>query len=79
MSQVCCVACPACNDEYLQLTEREMQVCVTVCSSSAPLSFSSVKRAVGYHQEVVSRILKRLVVYGAIERIQGKYRRKASQ
>jgi len=39
------------------------------------LSFSAVKNKLGYHQEVVSRILKRLVTYGAVEKFRGKYRR----
>ncbi|MBI3840533.1 MAG: hypothetical protein HY297_01015 [Thaumarchaeota archaeon] len=79
MSGVCCVACPACTDDYLQLTDREFQVCETVCSSDTPIGFSAVKRAVGFHQEVLSRILKRLVVYGALERVRGKYRRRVGQ
>jgi len=79
VSQVCCVSCPTCNDVPLQLTERELQICEAVCSSSTPIGFSALKRAVGYHQEVVSRVLKRLLIYGAIERVRGKHRRKVSQ
>jgi predicted transcriptional regulator len=79
MSQSCCIACPACNDDYLQLTEREAKVCETVCSSDGPIGFSAVRRSVGYHQEIVSRTLRRLVTYGAIEKVQGKYRSKAGQ
>jgi len=63
------------NPDCLQLTEREAQVCTAICSSAEPLSFSSVKDRLGYHQEVVSRILKRLVTYGAVEKFRGKYRR----
>lgn len=48
---------------------------MTVCSSKEPVAFSIVKKSVGYHQEVVSRILRRLVNYGAIEKVRGKYRR----
>jgi len=59
----------------LQLTERETQVCMAICSSAEPLAFSTVKNRLGYHQEVVSRILKRLVNYGAVEKFRGKYRR----
>lgn len=79
MSQACCIACPSCNEDYLQLTDREARVCEAVCLSEGPIGFSAVKRAVGYHQEIVSRMLKRLVVYGAIERVRGKYRRKVGQ
>ena len=79
MSEACCIACPACNADMLQLTQREFEVCETVCSSDKPVGFSAVKRRVGYHQEVVSRILRRLVVYGALEKTQGKYRRRVGQ
>lgn len=74
----CCIeTCE--GSDCLQLTEREMQVCETVCDSSEPLRFSAVKRSVGLHQELVSRILRRLTTYGAIEKVQGKYRRKPGQ
>jgi len=39
------------------------------------MAFSAVKNRLGYHQEVVSRILKRLMTYGAVEKFMGKYRR----
>jgi DNA-binding HxlR family transcriptional regulator len=61
------------------MTGREMQVCETVCDISEPLGFTAVMRAVGLHQELVSRILRRLTTYGAIEKVQGKYRRRSSQ
>ena len=47
---------------------------MAICSSAEPLAFSAVKNRFGYHQEVVSRILKRLVNYGAVEKFKGKYR-----
>ena len=65
--------------DCLQLTDRELRVCEEVCRSDVPLGFSAVRRAVGFHQEIVSRILKRLVKHGAIETVEGKYRRKAGQ
>jgi len=48
---------------------------MAICSSAEPLSFSAMKNRFGFHQEVVSRILKRLVNYGAVEKFRGKYRR----
>jgi DNA-binding HxlR family transcriptional regulator len=63
------------NPDCLQMTEREAAVCGTVCLSEQPVAFSTIRNAVGYHQEVVSRILKRLVNHGAIEKVRGKYRR----
>ena len=47
---------------------------MAICLSAEPLGFSFVKNKLGYHQEVVSRILKRLVNYGAVEKFRGKYR-----
>jgi hypothetical protein len=43
------------------------------------VAFSVVKKSAGLHQELVSRILRRLTTYGAIEKVHGKYRRKISQ
>ncbi|HZW85056.1 MAG TPA: helix-turn-helix domain-containing protein [Nitrososphaerales archaeon] len=63
------------SPDCLQLTEREAEVCVAVCSSSEPVSFSKVRDAVGLHQELVSRILRRLMNYGAIEKSRDGYRR----
>jgi DNA-binding HxlR family transcriptional regulator len=56
-----------------------MLVCEAVCDSIGPVGFSEVKRTVGLHQELVSRILRRLATYGAIEKVHGKYQRKSSQ
>ena len=66
------------SSECLQLTEREAKVCMTVCGSPEPVTFSALRETLGYHQEVVSRILKRLVNHGAIEKVNGGYR-EASQ
>jgi predicted transcriptional regulator len=63
------------SPDCLQLTDREMSVCSTICFSKEPLAFSTIKRTVGYHQEVVSRILKRLINYGAIQKVRGRYQR----
>ena len=75
MSASCCPVAVCDSPDCLQLTEREAQVCVTICSSAEPLGFSAVKSKLGYHQEVVSRILRRLVIYGVVEKFRGKYRR----
>jgi predicted transcriptional regulator len=66
------------NPDCLQLTERETQVCMAICTSKEPVTFSALKKTLGYHQEVVSRILRRLVNHRAIEKVKGRYRR-ASQ
>ena len=68
-----------CGSDCLDLTEREAMVCEAVCESPEPVGFSAVRRRVGLHQEILSRILRRLVNYEAIERVDGKYREKAGQ
>ena len=75
MSSACCSFSPCDSPDCLQLTERETRVCEAVCASSEPVAFSTLKGKLGYHQEVVSRILRRLVNYRAIEKVKGKYRR----
>ena len=74
MPVTCCPAKMCDGSECLQLTEREARVCMAICNSPEPVAFSALRGALGYHQEVVSRILKRLVNHGAIEKVQGKYR-----
>ena len=75
MSLSCCPVAVCDGPDCLQLTEREAQVCMAICSSEEPVAFSALKDRLGFHQEVVSRILKRLVNHGAIEKFRGKYRR----
>ena len=62
------------SPDCLQLTAREAQVCMAICSSEEPVAFSTLKDTLGYHQEVVSRILKRLLNYGAITKARGRYK-----
>ena len=75
MQASCCPVAMCGEPDCLQLTEREAQVCIAVCTSTEPVAFSTLKRSLGYHQEVVSRILRRLVNHGAIEKVRGRYRR----
>jgi DNA-binding MarR family transcriptional regulator len=78
MSLSCCPVSMCESPDCLQLTERESRVCVTICASEEPLTFSAIRNRLGYHQEIISRILRRLVNHGAIVKTRGKYRR-ASQ
>ncbi len=75
MSATCCPMEMCGSPDCLQLTEREMRVCTAICSSTEPVAFSALKNGLGYHQEVVSRILRRLVNHGAIVKASGRYRR----
>jgi predicted transcriptional regulator len=75
----CCTTEACGSPDCLQLTEREAKVCSTICESDRPVTFSAVMTSLGYHQEILSRILRRLMNYGAIEKVKGRYRRRASQ
>jgi DNA-binding HxlR family transcriptional regulator len=68
-----CSVVECADEDCLQLTVREEQVCEAVCSSEAPVRFSELARAVGFHQEIVSRILRRLVNHGCLEKVAGGY------
>ncbi|MDG6943015.1 MAG: hypothetical protein JRM94_02925 [Nitrososphaerota archaeon] len=48
---------------------------MAICSSPEPVAFSTLRQSLGYHQEVVSRILRRLMNHGAIEKVRGGYQR----
>jgi len=76
LGTACCDTLDCDSGDCLQLTPREEAVCSTVCESGTPLSFSKIKERSGLHQEVLSRILRRLSVYGALEKVDGNYRRK---
>lgn len=67
------------ESDCLQLTEREASVCSAICASVEPIGFAAIRTKLGYHQEVMSRILRRLVRYGAVEKEGGRYRRKVGQ
>lgn len=43
------------------LSKREVEVCTLICRSPKPLGFNEIKRRTGFHQEILSRILKRLI------------------
>ena len=73
MSMACSPVVMCDSPECLQLTEREAQVCMTICNSPEPVTFSFLKQRVGYHQEIVSRILRRLMNHGAIQKVEGRY------
>jgi len=76
LGTACCDTPDCVSGDCLQLTPREEVVCSTVCESGTPLSFSKIKERSGLHQEILSRILHRLSVYGALEKVDGNYRRR---
>lgn len=74
MSEVlyCCAPRGSC----VELTQREYAVCNAICSSGGSLTFSQLKEISSFHQEILSRILRRLEVHGLIEKLPaGGYRR----
>jgi len=70
----------ACDDgigcECVELTDRELSVCSTICASPEPISFTELKQSTNLHQEIVSRIVKRLTIHGLVTRADGKYQGK---
>ncbi len=75
MELVCCSS--SCDGtECVELTERESSVCGVICGSKGPVSFSQLKRTTQLHQEILSRIVRRLVVHGLVRKEgDGRYRR----
>lgn len=72
MVQVC--GSPSCAPgECVDLTEREFAVCAIICGSETPVSFTNLKQSSDLHQELVSRIVKRLQVHGLVRKVDGKY------
>ena len=67
MGIACCVGECQAND-CVQLTERESSVCQLICSSKGPVSFGALTQATGLHQEIASRIVRRLMVHGLVKK-----------
>jgi DNA-binding HxlR family transcriptional regulator len=79
MPVACCSPGGCANDDCVQLTEREASVCSTVCASEEPVSFSQLKDSLGLHQEILSRIVRRLTTHGVIAKVDRKYQGKCGQ
>ena len=61
--------------ECVELTAREFSVCSFICHSEGPVSFSQLKKSTELHQEILSRIVRRLVIHGVIKKEEGRYKR----
>jgi hypothetical protein len=72
---VCCSVEGCTGVDCIDLTEREAQGCAVICSSAEPVSFTEVRKVCNFHQSIVSRILRRLVIHGVIEKSVKGYRR----
>jgi DNA-binding HxlR family transcriptional regulator len=78
MNLVC--ASPRCDpDECIELTSREALVCDIVCKAKEPVSFTQLKESTELHQEILSRIVRRLAVYGLVRKVDGKYEGECSR
>jgi DNA-binding HxlR family transcriptional regulator len=73
MAIACCSPGGCANDDCVQLTDREASVCVAICTSSEPISFSQLRMAVDLHQEILSRIVRRLTIHGLVAKVGGRY------
>jgi predicted transcriptional regulator len=66
--------CCSRNGECVELTKKEAEVCSLICSRKS-VNFSSIAKVTGLHHELVSRILRRLVLYGLAEKDEeGRYK-----
>ena len=62
------------RSQCVELTERESSVCRRICRSQEPVSFSQLRRSTRLHQEILSRICRRLVVHGLVRKVEdGRY------
>jgi hypothetical protein len=74
-TQFCCEAGGSC----VELTQREYTVCSEICAASSSISFSELKQRSAFHQEILSRILRRLEVHGLVQKLpSGGYQRPAA-
>ena len=72
MQTVCC-SDNCSRDECVELTERELSVCTVICASTEPVSFTKLKQSTNLHQEILSRVVRRLAIHGLVAKVDGKY------
>ena len=61
--------------QCVELTDRESSVYNFICASQGPASFSQLLKSTALHQEILSRIVQRLVIYNVVKKEEGGYRR----
>jgi DNA-binding HxlR family transcriptional regulator len=62
-------------EQCVELTDRESSVYNIIRASQGPTSFSRLMRLTTLHQEILSRIVRRLIVYGVVKKEERGYRR----
>ena len=72
MAVTCCVS-DCVKADCVQLTERELSVCNLICNAKGPVTFGKLKEATSLHQEIVSRIVKRLTLHGLVTKTDDGY------
>ena len=60
--------------DCVELTDREVSVCSVICDSAEPVSFTQLKDATDLHQEIISRVVRRLAIYGLVTKVEGRYK-----
>jgi len=66
--------CTSVSGECVELTEKEYKVCCIVYRGlRSNIKFSELKKESSLHQEVLSRILHRLIVHELIKKTNGGY------
>ena len=56
------------NGNCVELTEKEYSVCHLICANGNPVSFTELRQTFDFHQEILSRILRRLTIHNVIEK-----------
>lgn len=56
------------KDDCVRLKQRKFVVWGSICTSAGQISFSQLKHSAELHQEILSRIIRRLVVHSVVKR-----------
>jgi DNA-binding HxlR family transcriptional regulator len=67
------------SNECVELTSRESSICDAICGSPEPISFTQLKESMDLHQEIVSRVVRRLTIHGLVRKVNGKYKGECSR
>ncbi len=61
-----CASCTCCSTERATIGSREKEALYKIVDMNGKARFNQLKKKTGYHQEILSRVLKRLVWSGYI-------------
>jgi predicted transcriptional regulator len=78
--ELVCGRGPCAKEDCVELTERESSVCKAICGAPQPVSFGELKASTSLHQEILSRVVRRLIIHGLVEKeTDGRYKGECSQ